>query len=94
MGDRDPLPDPAHFERLESLVRSLIERYEALAVEHAQLRAAIKERDARGKALEAQLVESNQTRRDAAKRIDDLLAQLDRVEAEVGRRLEGTVPAA
>jgi septal ring factor EnvC (AmiA/AmiB activator) len=94
MGDRDPLPDAAHFERLEALVRSLIQRYEALAAEHAQLRAAIKERDARGKALEAQLGESNQTRRDAAKRIDDLLSQLDRVEAEVGRRLEGTVPAA
>lgn len=94
MADREPLADAAQLERLESLVSSLIARYEALSAEHVQLRHGIKDRDARIKALEAQLVDSNQTRRDAAKRIDDLLAQFDRVEAEVGRRLEGRVPAA
>jgi chromosome segregation ATPase len=94
MADRVPLDETGQLERLEALVDALIARCETLSAEHGQLRQAVKERDARIKGLEAQLVDSNQTRRDAAKRIDDLLSQLDRVEAEVGRRLAGTVPAA
>lgn len=93
MGDREPRVDPAQFERLEALVRSLVSRYEALAAEHGKLRESVRDRDARIKELDARLVESNQTRRDAAKRIDDLISQLDRVETEVGRRLDGAVSA-
>ena len=91
MADRDPRPDLAHFERLETLVRTLVERHQALTQEHARLREGIKERDVRIKALDTQLVGLNQTRRDAAKRIDELIGQIDRVDAEIARRLDGTV---
>jgi chromosome segregation ATPase len=77
----------SQFERLEALVRKLVERQRTLASSQKQLRERVAQRDARIKLLDAQLVESNQRRRDAAKRIDELIAQLDRVEAEVSRRL-------
>ncbi len=92
MSDREPDTDLARFERLEALVRTLVERHRVLAAEHAKLREGIKERDGRIKALDSKLVGLNQTRRDAAKRIDDLIAQIEHVEAELERRLEGTVP--
>lgn len=92
MGDRAPNQDASQFERLEALVRALVDRHRALEDERQQLRAGLKERDSRIKALDVQLVDMNQTRRDAAKRIDELIAQLDQVEAEVGRRLDRTVP--
>jgi septal ring factor EnvC (AmiA/AmiB activator) len=92
MGDRPPSQDVSQFERLEALVRALVDRHRALEDERQQLRAGVKERETRIKALDAQLVDMNQTRRDAAKRIDELITQLDQVEAEVGRRLERTVP--
>jgi chromosome segregation ATPase len=87
MGDRAGRGDGSQFERLEELVRSLVDRHRALAAGQKQLRERLAQRDARIRALDAKLVQTNQQRRDAAKRIDELLAQLDRVEAEVGRRL-------
>jgi uncharacterized protein involved in exopolysaccharide biosynthesis len=86
MSDR-ARPAGSHFERLEALVRALVERHRALSASQQQLRERVALREARIKALDAQLVESNQRRRDAAKRIDELVGQLDRVEAEVTRRL-------
>ena len=77
----------SRFERLEALVRTLVERHGALNTDRKQLRERIAQRDARIKTLDARLVQSNQLRRDAAKRIDELLAQLDRLEAEIARRL-------
>ena len=93
MGDRAARPDASQFERLEALVRALVDRHRALNEEREQMRAGLKERDTRIRSLGVQLVQMNQTRSDAAKRIDELIAQLDRVEVEVGRRLEGTVPS-
>lgn len=81
--------DASQFERLEALVRTLVDRHRALALEREQLRARLTQRDARVNALDTQLVQLNQTRRDAAKRIDELLAQLDHVQAEVERRRSG-----
>ena len=86
MSDR-PRAEAPQFERLEALVRALVERHRALAATHKQLRERVAQRDARIRSLDAQLVQSNQLRRDAAKRVDELLAQLDRVESEVSRRL-------
>jgi septal ring factor EnvC (AmiA/AmiB activator) len=87
MGDRAGRGNGSQFERLEALVRSLVERHRALETGQKQLRERVAQRDARIRSLDAQLVQSNQLRRDAAKRIDELLAQLDRVEGEVARRL-------
>jgi peptidoglycan hydrolase CwlO-like protein len=89
MSDRAARSEGSQFERLEALVRSLVDRHRALSASQKQLRERVAQREARIKALDTQLVQSNQQRRDAAKRIDELVAQLDRVEAEVARRLTG-----
>ncbi|HEU4427984.1 MAG TPA: hypothetical protein VFT98_04470 [Myxococcota bacterium] len=90
MSDRAARSEGSQFERLEALVRSLVDRHRALNADRKQLRERVAQRDARIRALDARLVQSNQLRRDAAKRIDELAAQLDRVEAELARRLSGS----
>ena len=92
MSDRAGRGDGSQFERLEALVRTLVDRHHALTTGQKQLRERVAQREARIKALDTQLVQSNQQRRDAAKRVDELLAQLERVEAEVTRRLSGAGP--
>ena len=86
MSDSAARAAASRFERLEELVRTLVERHRALSAERTQLRERLVQRDARIKTLDAQLVQLNQTRRDAAKRIDELVAQLDRVQQEIERR--------
>jgi septal ring factor EnvC (AmiA/AmiB activator) len=70
-----------NFERLDRLVRSLVEKYRLLYAENASLRADLEERDSRIRSLDDQILEMNQNRQDAAKRIDDLIAQLDQLDA-------------
>lgn len=89
MSDRAARSGGSQFERLEALVRSLVDRHRALNADRKQLRERVAQRDARIRSLDARLVQSNQLRRDAAKRIDELAAQIDRVEAELARRLTG-----
>jgi uncharacterized protein involved in exopolysaccharide biosynthesis len=87
MAERAPRADASQFERLEALVRELVARHEALSSERAQLMARVADRDARIKALDAKLVALNHARRDAAKRVEELVAQLEGIEGEVKRRL-------
>ncbi len=75
------------MERLELLVRTLVERYGTLSQECQALRgdadaqsAVVAQRDARIAELEAELRVSNQQRVDVGKRIDDLLGQFDQLE--------------
>ncbi len=93
MSDPAARADASKFERLEALVRELIERHGALVTERARLQERLAQREARLQFLDAQLVESNQTRRDAAKRVDELIAQLERVQQEVERRLNASTVA-
>jgi len=86
-GSSGRAPDLDNFERLEQLVRRLVERHLDLRRDHAALREALAEREARVRGLDASLRQLNQSRQDAVKRIDDLIAQLDRVEAELDRRV-------
>lgn len=80
--------DLKNFERLESLVRELIDRHATLRGEHAEALSQLSDRDARIDEFEERLLAMNQVRQDAAKRIDELISQLDRVEAELDRRFE------
>jgi septal ring factor EnvC (AmiA/AmiB activator) len=61
-------------------VRSLVEKYRVLQGENASLRADLEERDSRVRSLDDQILEMNQNRQDAAKRIDDLIAQIDQLD--------------
>lgn len=73
-GDR---PD---FDRLEAAILALLDRYQGLRRENARLFEALAARDRRVEELESQLREGNQLQRDIAKRIDDLLGQIDQIE--------------
>lgn len=72
------------FARLDRLVRSLVSRFQQLAADNEALRRRLEEREERVRALDGKLLELNQTRRDAAKRLDDLLAQIDQLDARLG----------
>jgi chromosome segregation ATPase len=80
--------DGGHFDRLESLVHSLLERFETLREDHAAAQRGIAERDERIRGLDERLLALGQGRQDAVKRIDELIAQLDQVEADLERRLD------
>lgn len=78
------------FERLEHLVRDVVQRFQLLRAEHADLRQRLAEREARIRELDEQILQLNQTRRDAGKRLDDLISQLDHLEARLGSSPAGS----
>ena len=86
LGSRGRVPELENFERLERVVRELAERHLALRREHASLQQLLAEREARLRGLDARTREHNQVHQDAVKRIDDLIAQLERVEEQLERR--------
>ena len=52
--------------------------------ENVALREELNGRDSRIRSLDDQILEMNQNRQDAAKRIDDLIAQIDQLDARFG----------
>ena len=89
MSDRKPEhADLAHFERLDGLVRELVERLQALRKENAALRDQLTERGARVRELEDQQAKWTGLRAAATGRIDDLVDQLDQLETELDRRFD------
>jgi hypothetical protein len=46
-----------------------------------ELRTGIRERDERIRGLEEELLQANQSRKDVGKRIDELIGQIDQIEA-------------
>jgi septal ring factor EnvC (AmiA/AmiB activator) len=51
--------------------------------ETVNLRRRLEERNRRIRSLEEQLLEANQKRQDVAKRIDELISQLDHLDAQL-----------
>ena len=89
MSDRKPEhADFAHFERLDGLVRELVERLQALRKENAAMRDQLSERSARVRELEGQQAEWTDLRTAAIGRIDQLVEQLDQLETELDRRFD------
>lgn len=74
---------PYDWDRLERAVRALVSRQEALRNEVRALRGDLGERNHRIRVLETQLLEANQRRQDTGKRIDELIAQLDQLDAQL-----------
>lgn len=70
--------------RLEGVVTQLIERFETLRRENATLHDELAKQRNRTRTLEAQVLELNQRRQDVTKRIDDLVAQIDYIDAQMG----------
>ena len=76
------------FERLERAVEALSEAHRRLREENVALRRKVEERSRRVRALEERLIEANQQRQDVAKRVDELIAQLDHLDGQLGRSEE------
>ena len=71
------------WDRLERAVGALASQHEALRGEVCELRGDLGERNQRIRVLEAQLLEANQRRQDTIKRVDELIAQLDQLDAQL-----------
>jgi chromosome segregation ATPase len=71
------------WDRLERAVGALAAQHEALRREVTSLRDELGERNQRIRGLEAQLFELNQRRQDTIKRVDELIAQLDQLDAQL-----------
>ena len=71
------------WDRLENAVHSLVEVQQGLRKERDSLREALGAREDRIQTLEAKLIEANQLRQDTAKRIDELIAQLDQLDEQL-----------
>ena len=71
------------FERLERAVAALADAHRRAREESAGLRRKLEERTRRVRALEERLIEANQQRQDVAKRVDELIAQLEHLDAQL-----------
>jgi chromosome segregation ATPase len=76
------------FERLERAVDALLGSSERLRLENRQLREQLASRVQRIQALESELRHANQRRQDIAKRVDELIAQIDQLDAQLGQAEE------
>ncbi len=81
-------PDDAGSElaALQNALEDLIDARKALATEAAALRVELAARDQRVHDLETEVQELRQTRREVAKRIDGLIAQLDHMQERAEQR--------
>jgi len=78
-------PDSYDFQRLARAVDALADAHARALGENAALRRKVEERSRRIRGLEERLLEANQKRRDVAKRIDELVAQLNHLDAQLGK---------
>jgi len=81
-------PDGKHaaeqeFERLENVVRALVEAHQDELVRNEALRNDLDEKNHRIRQLETKLLDVNQRRQDVAKRIDELIAQIDQLDVQL-----------
>jgi chromosome segregation ATPase len=83
-------PDAGYdLERLERAVTALIDSTDRLRQENRLLREQLTSKQQRIQALEGDLRHANQRRQDIAKRIDELIAQIDHLDAQISS--EGSV---
>jgi septal ring factor EnvC (AmiA/AmiB activator) len=71
------------FERLESVVEDLVQAYQRQVEENDGLRRRLAEQVRELRTLEGQLLEANQKRQDVAKRVDELISQLDHLDGQL-----------
>ncbi len=71
------------LDRLEDAIASLVDQNSRLREERAAIRGELDEKAKRVQMLEGQLLEANQRRQDVAKRIDELVAQMDSLDAQL-----------
>lgn len=72
------------FERLERVVGDLVRAYQHQVDENSTLRRKLEQQTRELRALESQLLDSNQRKQDVAKRVDELISQLDHLDGQLG----------
>lgn len=72
------------WKRLELAVGSLAHSHERLLQENETLRGQVATKDRRIRELDEQLMGANQKRQEVGKRIQELIAQIDHLDAELG----------
>ncbi len=70
------------FQRLERTVAALADEHGRQREQASALRRKVEEKTRRIRSLEGQLLEANQRRHDVTKRIDEMIAQLDHLDAQ------------
>jgi chromosome segregation ATPase len=63
-------------------VAALVASHEQLRGENAELRQSLREKERHIGRLDEKLLTANQRRQDVGKRIDDLIAQIDQLDAQ------------
>jgi hypothetical protein len=76
-----PRSDHYDFERLEHAVSQLAAACRHQREENASLRRELEHRSQKIRALDSKLLVANQKRQDVAKRIDELISQIDQLDA-------------
>lgn len=71
------------FDRLEEVVRRLVDRVGHLRSENIRLKRDLAAREDEAQQMGDRLIEANQLRQDAIKRIDELLSQLDHLDTRL-----------
>ncbi len=71
------------LDRLEDAITSLVHQNSRLREERAAIRVELDEKAKRVLTLEGQLLQANQRRQDVAKRIDELVAQMDSLDEQL-----------
>jgi predicted nucleic acid-binding Zn-ribbon protein len=74
--------------RLDTAVQTLIERFVATRTEIASLRTEVAVRERRIDELELEIQQLRQSRRDVAKRIDEMIGQISQLETRLVARAE------
>ncbi len=72
------------FQRLERAVGALVESHQRTLEENQLLRRELAEKNGHIGGLEEQLLDANQRRQDVGKRVDELIAQIDQLDAQLG----------
>jgi len=75
--------DGTDFDRLERVVSELADAHGRARRDNAALRRKLEDSARRVRTLEGQLLEANQKRQDVAKRIDELIGQLDHLDTQL-----------
>jgi len=85
--------DVFDLDRLDAAIAALVESNQKLRSERDELRASVADHTERIRTLESEILAANQRRQDVAKRIDELIGQIDQLDAQLESSAQGAEAA-
>lgn len=79
---REATPPQSDFQRLESAVRRIVAELQRYRSENRSLQIRCEEQSRKLRHVEQQLLDANQGRQEVARRLDEVIAQLEHLENE------------